>query len=208
MCYNNTDVVDEMLDRIEISLCSNNPEKEISNIERLISKNAAKKQKLLDMRLDDTLDKDSFDIKFNELNEQLDELNDRLTSCKNTESREKNIKKRLDDFRKVLEKNEVLVEFDRQVFESIIDKVIVGGYDDDGNKDPSMLTFVYKTGFTNSVDANNHKPPRKNHKKNKEQNENKLSSYSPNEDEKMCSLNSDNTCRDGCSFVPTETKAG
>ena len=81
-----------MLDRIEISLCSNNPEKEISNIERLISKNAAKKQKLLDMRLDDTLDKDSFDIKFNELNEQLDELSDRLTSCKNTENREKNIK--------------------------------------------------------------------------------------------------------------------
>lgn len=63
LCYNNTDVVDEMLDRIEISLCSNNPEKEISNIERLISKNEAKKQKLLDMRLDDTLDKDSFDIK-------------------------------------------------------------------------------------------------------------------------------------------------
>ena len=28
-----------------------------------ISKNAAKKQKLLDMRLDDSLDKDSFDIK-------------------------------------------------------------------------------------------------------------------------------------------------
>ena len=48
-----------------------------------------------------------------------------MNSCKNTESREKNIKKRLDDFRKVLEKNEVLVEFDRQVFESIIDKVIV-----------------------------------------------------------------------------------
>ena len=92
LCYNNTDVVDEMLNRIEISLCSNNPEKEISNIERLISKNAAKKQKLLDMRLDDTLDKDSFDIKFNELNEQLDELSDRLTSCKNTENREKNIK--------------------------------------------------------------------------------------------------------------------
>ena len=99
-----TDIVDEMLNRIEISLCSNNPETEISNIERLISKNAAKKQKLLDMRLDDTLDKDSFDIKFNELNEQLDELSDRLTSCQNTENREKNIKKRLDDFRKVLEK--------------------------------------------------------------------------------------------------------
>lgn len=88
----------------------------------------------------------------------------------------------------------MLVEFDRQIFESIIYKVIVDGYDD-GNKDPSMFTFVYKTGFTNSVDANNHKPPRKKRKKNKEKNENNLSSYSPNEDEKMCSLNSDNTCR-------------
>ena len=88
----------------------------------------------------------------------------------------------------------MLVKFDRQIFESIIYKVIVDGYDDDGNKDPSMFTFVYKTGFTNSVDANNHKPPRKKRKKNKEKNENNLSSYSPNEDEKMCSLNSDNTC--------------
>ena len=30
---------------------------------------------------------------------------------------------------------------------SIVEKVIVGGYDDDGNADPSMITFVYKTGF-------------------------------------------------------------
>ena len=38
LCYNNTNIVDEMLNRIEISLRSNSPEKEISNIERLISK--------------------------------------------------------------------------------------------------------------------------------------------------------------------------
>ena len=194
LCHNNKDIVDEMLNRIEISLCSNNPEKEMSNIERSISKIENKKQKLLDMRLEDSLDKESFDIKFNELNRQLDELNDKLSLCRNTESREKNIKKRLFDFRKVIEKNEVLVEFDRQVFESIIDKVIVGGYDDDGNKNPSMLTFVYKTGFTNNVDANKHKLPRKNSKKNSEPNENKLCSYANNEDENLCSSNSNDTC--------------
>ena len=32
-------------------------------------------------------------------------------------------------------------------FESIVEKVIAGGYDDEGNADPSMITFVYKTGF-------------------------------------------------------------
>ncbi|MBQ8934765.1 MAG: hypothetical protein IJ061_10865 [Lachnospiraceae bacterium] len=29
----------------------------------------------------------------------------------------------------------------------IVEKVIVGGYDETGNADLSMITFVYKTGF-------------------------------------------------------------
>ena len=31
--------------------------------------------------------------------------------------------------------------------DSIVEKVIVGGYDSNGNKDPYMIVFVYKTGF-------------------------------------------------------------
>lgn len=42
-------------------------------------------------------------------------------------------------------------EFDRGIFESIIEKVIVGGYDEDGNKDPYKITFIYKTGFKNEI---------------------------------------------------------
>ena len=30
---------------------------------------------------------------------------------------------------------------------AMVEKVIAGGYDDEGNADPSMITFVYKTGF-------------------------------------------------------------
>ena len=92
-----------------------------------------------------------------------------------------------------MEHNEVLVEFDRVVFESIIDKVIVGGYDDEGNPDPSMLTFIYKTGFKNSVDATKHKPPRKNSKKGKDSSNSELYSFTTNEDNNLCSYNSDNT---------------
>ena len=42
-------------------------------------------------------------------------------------------------------------EFDRGIFESIIEKVIVGGYDENGEKDPYKITFIYKTGFTNGI---------------------------------------------------------
>ena len=200
---NNKDVIDEMLERIETSLCSGDSTKEALRLTKSIANVEAKKKKLLDMRLEDLLDKETFEAKFEELNNQLDCLKDELSMCKNTESREKNIKKRLADFRKVLEHNETLVEFDRAVFESIIEKVIVGGYDDEGNPDPSMLTFIYKTGFTNSVDGNNHKPPRKNSKSKKGSNsesETILSSFTTNEDTVLCSSYGHNTYR-MCGFV-------
>lgn len=86
----------------------------------------------------------------------------------------------------------MLDTFDRYVFESIVEKVIVGGYDEDGNKDPAMLTFIYKTGFKNSLDGTNFKPPRKNSKAAK-QNAG-LCSHTTDEAKSMCSYHSDDTC--------------
>lgn len=71
-------------------------------------------------------------------------------------------------FKKVLEQNEVIDTFDRYVFESVVDKVIVGGVDEEGNKDPAMITFVYKTGLSNSLDGEKFKPARRNAKKKKQ----------------------------------------
>ena len=94
----------------------------------------------------------------------------------------------------------MLDTFDRYVFESRVEKVIVGGYDEDGNKDPSMLTFIYKTGFKSSLDGTNFKPPRKNSKAAKQSAG--LCSHTTDEAKSMCSYHSDDTCGDGSSFVP------
>jgi SWIM/SEC-C metal-binding protein len=59
--------------------------------------------------------------------------------------------KRLEHFRKVLRTNEILTLFDRNVFESIVNKVIIGADSDPENPNPYKLTFVYKTGIHNSV---------------------------------------------------------
>lgn len=113
-------------------------------------------------------------------------------SLSETAETETNVKKRISEFRKTLENNQVLATFDRYVFESIIDKVIIGGYDEDGNKDPAMITFIYKTGFKNSVDGTAFKPPRKNSKSKKQDAE--LCSNTGNEVDTICSYHSDNTC--------------
>src|SRR5690554_2542271 len=65
--------------------------------------------------------------------------------------------KRIEHFRRVLEKNEILTTFDRCVFESIVEKVIIGEVDENGNTNPYKLTFIYKTEYSNSIQSKMHK---------------------------------------------------
>ena len=155
----------------------------------------AKRAKLVDMRLEEIIDKDTYEQKYFDLSSQIEQLQKQRESLQESAETDSIMKKRIAEFRRTLEENEVLDTFDRYVFESIVEKVIVGGYDEDGNKDPSMLTFIYKTGFKSSLDGTNFKPPRKNSKAAK-QNAG-LCSHTTDEAKSMCSYHSDDTCGDG-----------
>ncbi|WP_458788265.1 hypothetical protein [Vallitalea sediminicola] len=37
-------------------------------------------------------------------------------------------------------------KFEPDVFNAIVDHIVLGGVDDEGNKAPHLLTFVFKTG--------------------------------------------------------------
>ena len=69
-----------------------------------------------------------------------------------------------------------------------VEKVFIGGYDEEGNKDQYKITFIYKTGFKNGVD----------HSKKKY---GKLCSDRPREVDTLCSHNSADACGDS---VPLE----
>lgn len=194
MCNKNKDVLEEFLKRMEEALSSNTIHKEIAKIEKEIQGLENKKNKLVDMRLENIIDKDTYEDKYNSLMQEINEkVQTKEKSLSNLEE-EKDIKKRLLAFKKVLEQNEVIETFDRYVFESVVDKVIVGGVDEDGNKDPAMITFVYKTGLSNSQDGEKFKPARRNAKKDNTKISNELCSHTDNEDNKLCSHSSADTC--------------
>lgn len=100
---------------------------------------------------------------------------------------EKALKKRLEGFKKLLESNKYLEEFDRTVFESIVDKIIIGGTNDDGDIDPAMITIIYKTGKKDSQNGRLFKSRRKNAKVVEENDGDKLYPQSSNEVNKLCS---------------------
>ena len=116
---------------------------------------------------------------------------------------EVSLKRRVEDFKKALSQNEVLQEFDRGIFESIIEKVIVGGYDEDGNKDPYKITFIYKTGFRNEV---GNAKQRFDKTKSVGDKAKELYSHIADEVKDVCSYVSDNTCGDGSTAFPQKAR--
>ncbi|MDQ1232611.1 hypothetical protein QE450_000109 [Paenibacillus sp. SORGH_AS306] len=84
---------------------------------------------------------------------QLNELLNEQVQLEQSSRQELDVEKRLEHLRKVLQKNEVLSSFDRNVFESIVEKVTVGDSTDPAQSDPHRLMFIYKTGFTNLVES-------------------------------------------------------
>ena len=199
LCQNNKDVLDEFIARTEETLSDSNASKQLAKVEKDIAALDAKRAKLVDMRLEEIINKETYEQKYFDLSSQIEQLQKQRESLQESAETESTMKKRIAEFRRTLEENEVLDTFDRYVFESIVEKVIVGGYDEDGNKDPAMLTFIYKTGFKNSLDGTNFKPPRKNSKAAK-QNAG-LCSHTTDEAKSMCSYHSDDTYRGNRSIV-------
>ena len=205
LCQNNKDVLDEFMKRTEETLSESNAGKRLAKAERDIHALEVKKNKLVDMRLEDTIDKETYDRKYLDLSSQIEQLQKECESLQDAAETESTMRKRVATFRQTLEQNEVLDTFDRHIFESIVEKVIVGGYDSNGNKDPYMIVFVYKTGFKNSVDGKNFKPLRKNSKEN--HSPAVLCSHASNEAQSMCSDSSDDTCGSGSPFDQTQCQA-
>lgn len=88
------------------------------------------------MRLEDIIDKESYEEKYDDLTVEIKKLSKEKKTLKASLINEKSIKARLREFRKILERNELLEKFDRYVFASIVDKVIVGVINEDGIVDP------------------------------------------------------------------------
>ena len=203
LCKDNRDVLDEFLRRVEKTLGENSIPEQITALDKNISKIQAKRKVLLDKYLKGIVSQDIYEETDIGLKKDFTNEKAKLEYLQQQLDDETSLQRRVSDFKKALSENEVLEEFDRGIFESIIEKVIVGGFDEDGNKDPYKITFIYKTGLKNEIGNAKERfdKSKKMGDKTKE-----LCSHIADELKGVCSFVSDNTCGDGCSFVPTKTR--
>lgn len=126
--------------------------KQLSKIEEEIKKYESKLSKLVDIMINDGVENDIYSIRHSEISNKLKKLKQKKSKLRTSINEENDIQERLIKFRDTLEKGNLIEEFDRRVFESIVDKIVIGDITND-KVDPYRITFVFKTGETSTKDA-------------------------------------------------------
>ena len=96
------------------------------------------------MMLDDKITKEAYDEKYEEICKKLAKAESERQLYSEGVATQTSVAKRMKEIRSQLANAEIMDGFDRLVFESIVEKVIVGETAADGTVDPYKLTFVLK----------------------------------------------------------------
>ena len=196
VCHNNVGITNEFLKTVEEELKDNSLTKDLKKIEDQLKKIIKKEKDLVDLKLNDAISIDVYQEKYSEIEVKKTKLLEEKRTLEVTLTDEKELKKRLEGFKKLLESNKYLEEFDRAVFESIVEKIVVGGIKDDGEIDPAMITIIYKTGNKDIQNGKSFKAKRKNAKETDEMDSKKLCTQSSDDVNKLCSYSTDNARKD------------
>ncbi|MBS6381840.1 MAG: recombinase family protein, partial [Streptococcus sp.] len=188
--HSNENIVSDLLETIESELNDNSLNKELKKITNKLRTLLKKEENLVNLKLEGKISDSIYNEKYNELSLEKEYLAEEKVNVETTLKSEIDVKKRLTEFKQLLSSQKMLTEFDRTVFESIVEKIIVGGVNSDGEIDPAMLTIIFKTGETQNKDGKQFKSKRKNAKLESDE----LCPQNCDEDKKLYSQGIDNTC--------------
>lgn len=199
---NNKEIINSLIKTIDSILQEETDINVLRTIEKEQEDLKYKIDKLIDLRLDGNIADDIYEEKMNSFNEKLDEISTKLAELKKSEERELEYKNKIKRIRETFANYSEMKTFDKEVFQCVIEKVIVGCYNNDGTFDGDKIIFVFKTGDEVSGNINTTKTKRdvvdRYDRMMQEQNNN-LCSYSSHENTALCSYPSHDTCGE-CSF--------
>ena len=146
LCKYNKEVIEKLLITIEESFENDDYSNELKKLEQDIKAYREQVMELLDIRLAKVIDNEVFEEKSTRINKKIELLETEARKIRDYISHRDKVKDRVEKFKTIFQKNATLKEFDADVFESIIDKIIIGRRNDDGSIDPYEVRFVLKTG--------------------------------------------------------------
>lgn len=145
------DVLDLVMTSVEEAASNDEDIRKKKQIDKDISSLESRKSRMTDMLIDGIITKDVFNDKLIEITRKLHNFAEKKLLLEESIGKQKDVGKRMSELRETLKQENILDEFDRVVLESIIDRVLVGGYDEEDNPDPYKLTFVLKGNQSKTI---------------------------------------------------------
>ena len=146
LCNDNRKIIETFLEKIENILKENTTETLVSKLEKDKEKIKKKLNNLLELNLEGRINKEQYTIKFDELNTELIKIDSNIQNLLKETNRTESIKQRLNKFKSLFKNIDIMPKFDKDVFECLIDRVIIGEIQEDGKINPYTIRFICKNG--------------------------------------------------------------
>ncbi len=137
---------DKLLGAIKSVVEENHAKTKLDKLELQENNIRTKISNLIDLKLENVIDKEAYIEKEKELQNQLNNILEQKEEYKNLENENHKIAKQLKDIEQVLDTPLKLKEFEREVFDNIIERIIIGEIEEDGTHNNKIIRFILKTG--------------------------------------------------------------
>ena len=142
---------EEFLNLMQDTMNENDKLDELEKYKKEFADIKSKKSKLIDLMVEDKISEDDYNEKVEKYNRKLELLENKIEQLKLLAEDKKSISYGLKKVRELLDSKDIMEEFDQEIFNAIVDYIIVGGYDEKGVMDPYLIRFILKREFDLSV---------------------------------------------------------
>lgn len=149
LCYDNKDIINKFLNRVDSVIKENNSEILIHKLEMQKDEINQKLNKLLELTMDGTIDNSIYKRKKEEFSKEISKIESEQEQLKSKLEDEKRIDSGIEKIRKIFKNESIIKKFDKDVFDALVYKVIIGETTKNGENDPYAIKFIFKSGFEN-----------------------------------------------------------
>ena len=117
--------------------------REIKRLESECSDLIREKGNLMSNKMKEIISEDDFNAKYIEYQKNIFKVQEEINKLKDEQKQSNESINRINKFLDSIKAQEAVDKFNRDVFQSVIEKVIIGSVDEEGNKNPYLITYKF-----------------------------------------------------------------
>lgn len=179
LCDSKKELIQTFLDEMEEIIQEESNESSIKRLEEQKQILKEKIDKLIDLNLNGTISTEILQEKKAKLQNKINKITKEQEHLQLETEDSMSLNQGLNKFKTLFKDNEIMPSFDKDVFELMIEKVIIGEKDSKGKVNPRVITFMLKSG--NEIKCEDNKDLAVKENLTTEQDKNQQSSYEAHE---------------------------